>query len=87
MIRTSGADQLVVCFLGQGDSAYFFSSRRLHTRYIGDWSSDVCSSDLLAHDLVLEEDSLSFDESSLDDESLTVDDGLARSEERRVGKE
>src|SRR5437762_2932368 len=25
----------------------FFSSRRLHTRYIGDWSSDVCSSDLL----------------------------------------
>src|SRR5437762_9225273 len=28
----------VVCF--------FFSSRRRHTRYIGDWSSDVCSSDL-----------------------------------------
>src|SRR5437764_3834552 len=24
----------------------FFSSRRRHTRYIGDWSSDVCSSDL-----------------------------------------
>src|SRR5437763_622778 len=23
----------------------FFSSRRRHTRYIGDWSSDVCSSD------------------------------------------
>ena len=23
-----------------------FSSRRRHTRYIGDWSSDVCSSDL-----------------------------------------
>src|SRR5437762_10687680 len=30
---------LVMCF--------FFSSRRRHTRYIGDWSSDVCSSDLL----------------------------------------
>src|SRR5437762_8149361 len=28
----------VICF--------FFSSRRRHTRYIGDWSSDVCSSDL-----------------------------------------
>src|SRR6266487_1610451 len=28
----------VVCF--------FFSSRRRHTRWTGDWSSDVCSSDL-----------------------------------------
>src|SRR5437763_3531276 len=27
-------------------AAFFFSSRRRHTRYIGDWSSDVCSSDL-----------------------------------------
>src|SRR3712207_6931950 len=25
---------------------YFFSSRRRHTRYWRDWSSDVCSSDL-----------------------------------------
>src|SRR5437763_1630461 len=25
---------------------FFFTSRRRHTRYIGDWSSDVCSSDL-----------------------------------------
>src|ERR1017187_999212 len=25
---------------------FFFSSRRRHPRYIGDWSSDVCSSDL-----------------------------------------
>src|SRR5437762_6350609 len=30
-------------------SAFFFSSRRRHTRYIGDWSSDVCSSDLQRH--------------------------------------
>src|SRR5690348_18187837 len=29
---------LVLCF--------FFSSRRRHTRWTGDWSSDVCSSDL-----------------------------------------
>src|SRR5437764_8125872 len=29
-------------------SFFFFSSRRRHTRYIGDWSSDVCSSDLRA---------------------------------------
>src|SRR3712207_8816483 len=25
---------------------FFYSSRRLHTRYWRDWSSDVCSSDL-----------------------------------------
>src|SRR5258707_7658701 len=27
---------------------FFFSSRRRHTRYWRDWSSDVCSSDLCA---------------------------------------
>src|SRR5438045_5180065 len=27
---------------------FFFSSRRLHTRCLSDWSSDVCSSDLTA---------------------------------------
>src|SRR5690348_17894526 len=26
--------------------SFFFSSRRRHTRWTGDWSSDVCSSDL-----------------------------------------
>src|SRR5437879_5466820 len=30
---------------------FFFSSRRRHTRYIGDWSSDVCSSDLVSFKL------------------------------------
>src|SRR3712207_7953535 len=30
--------------------SFFFSSRRRHTRYWRDWSSDVCSSDL-AHEL------------------------------------
>src|SRR5438445_9394408 len=28
------------------DYVFFFSSRRRHTRYWRDWSSDVCSSDL-----------------------------------------
>src|SRR5690606_40972330 len=28
-------------------SCFFFSSRRRHTRFSRDWSSDVCSSDLL----------------------------------------
>src|SRR5688572_32082109 len=29
-------------------SSFFFSSRRRHTRFDCDWSSDVCSSDLTA---------------------------------------
>src|SRR2546429_5110942 len=32
--------------LAVGDSVFFFSSRRRHTRCSRDWSSDVCSSDL-----------------------------------------
>src|SRR5437870_11537938 len=30
-----------------GSESFFFSSRRRHTRWPRDWSSDVCSSDLL----------------------------------------
>src|SRR5437762_11589154 len=36
----------VVIFTTSLKVALFFSSRRRHTTYIGDWSSDVCSSDL-----------------------------------------
>src|SRR5690606_40745770 len=32
---------------------FFFSSRRRHTRFSRDWSSDVCSSDLVATSLGL----------------------------------
>src|SRR5437762_3930626 len=39
------AEELDEC-VGAGSVVFFFSSRRRHTRYIGDWSSDVCSSDL-----------------------------------------
>src|SRR5690348_17777195 len=35
---------MLVCY-------FFFSSRRRHTRWTGDWSSDVCSSDLTEVDL------------------------------------
>src|SRR3990167_10896700 len=35
-----GGSNLLTCF---------FSSRRRHTRFDCDWSSDVCSSDLLGH--------------------------------------
>src|SRR5690606_39742980 len=32
---------------------FFFSSRRRHTRFSRDWSSDVCSSDVAAEYLVI----------------------------------
>src|SRR3712207_4242389 len=35
-------------YLLSHDLVFFFSSRRRHTRYWRDWSSDVCSSDLVA---------------------------------------
>src|SRR5439155_18060450 len=64
---------------------FFFSSRRRHTSWPRDWSSDVCSSDLLSrryrgHEvrvLVLED---GFEYEGRQYASL-------RSEERRVGKE
>src|SRR5215475_5631282 len=34
---------------------FFFSSRRRHTRFSRDWSSDVCSSDLPAQPVAIEE--------------------------------
>src|SRR3712207_8960887 len=72
---------------------FFFSSRRRHTRYWRDWSSDVCSSDLLAvehHDrLEAVPVVVGVEQPQL---LLAVDrvEGVAhveRSEERRVGKE
>src|SRR6266487_4154621 len=42
-------------------SFFFFSSRRRHTRWTGDWSSDVCSSDLqAAYGQILTPDALDF---------------------------
>src|SRR3712207_8520873 len=35
---------------GRQEKCIFFSSRRRHTSYWRDWSSDVCSSDLLSFD-------------------------------------
>src|SRR5436189_4654309 len=39
-------DPVDVLILMDEPAFFFFSSRRRHTRDIGDWSSDVCSSDL-----------------------------------------
>src|SRR5690606_40643400 len=33
---------------------FFFSSRRRHTRFSRDWSSDVCSSDLGLHEIIIQ---------------------------------
>src|SRR5690348_17957950 len=43
MRRNSSVKLLVIPI-----NLFFFSSRRRHTRWTGDWSSDVCSSDLVA---------------------------------------
>src|SRR5690606_41781177 len=76
---------------------FFFSSRRRHTRFSRDWSSDVCSSDLRFVELAQEinatmptyvvrraQDILNQDAKALRGSRVLV---LGRSEERRVGKE
>src|SRR5215208_7818151 len=59
-----------------GVNNFFFSSRRRHTRWPRDWSSDVCSSDL----------SWGWS-SSLNRFPISGASPSNRSEERRVGKE
>src|SRR5437762_14074548 len=72
---------------------FFFSSRRRHTRYIGDWSSDVCSSDLSASNRAFASslDDYEREAKALFDALQARDNGalwnFKRSEERRVGKE
>src|SRR5437763_14258120 len=66
---------------------FFFSSRRRHTRYIGDWSSDVCSSDLGgAARVELVSEVLWWGKRGTEVGAIRLT-GPARSEERRVGKE
>src|SRR5690625_7872493 len=79
--------------------SFFFSSRRRHTRWPRDWSSDVCSSDLglreVRAELVEHERAgrLPLGGAAGGRRLLALvarqalDDLLARSEERRVGKE
>src|SRR5437870_12829849 len=65
---------------------FFFSSRRRHTRWPRDWSSDVCSSDLVHLGVVLQH----FRVDGQPVRGRRLDHGHvagARSEERRVGKE
>src|SRR5438309_4107684 len=43
---TRGSEGPALGSASTGKCAFFFSSRRRHTRWNCDWSSDVCSSDL-----------------------------------------
>src|SRR5688572_31618432 len=78
----SRATEQEVSAIGAGTECtmFFFSSRRRHTRFDCDWSSDVCSSDLQA---VLISDR-GIEEGERAHHHLRR---VARSEERRVGKE
>src|SRR5438270_12922058 len=80
---------------------FFFSSRRRHTRFDCDWSSDVCSSDLDGGVTETKVEIKKMLEAKIPDMPLQADDILFvpvsggkifaartfRSEERRVGKE
>src|SRR5439155_18742198 len=89
---------------------FFFSSRRRHTRWPRDWSSDVCSSDLnTARGALVDEnvlvralqegwiagaavdafavEPLPADHALRKAPNVLLTPHLARSEERRVGKE
>src|SRR5688572_33340891 len=66
---------------------FFFSSRRRHTRFDCDWSSDVCSSDL-EHEV----DPVPCPQDAQEpehggDRGAEIPEQAGRSEERRVGKE
>src|SRR5690554_7387365 len=70
---------------------FFFSSRRRHTRCGRDWSSDVCSSDLVGHLAMLLALGMLDALGAWFAARLYLDGAVwpavARSEERRVGKE
>src|SRR5690625_5732116 len=76
---------------------FFFSSRRRHTRWPRDWSSDVCSSDLVPTKLEFDGDSViveifghkAFSSSRVvrAGNDFYMEYQFVRSEERRVGKE
>src|SRR5688572_33420803 len=69
--------------------SFFFSSRRRHTRFDCDWSSDVCSSDLVlpAIPFMLGIYSIYISLRNSKVMIVTTNDKSFRSEERRVGKE
>src|SRR5690348_18258249 len=69
-------------------SGFFFTSTRRHTRWTGDWSSDVCSSDLRTATGQVSP-ATAFADRKIHREFLGPNGSWnkQRSEERRVGKE
>src|SRR5690348_18498941 len=63
---------------------FFFSSRRRHTRWTGDWSSDVCSSDLPTRACASRQRACA--PSRRRSSRSAAKSAPPRSEERRVGK-
>src|SRR5207237_5277300 len=68
-----------------GGRFFFFSSRRRHTRFKCDWSSDVCSSDL--DGAPEREEPAGPGGGAVARRGNGPRGGRSRSEERRVGKE
>src|SRR5260370_42083260 len=64
---------------------FFFSSRRRHTRFKCDWSSDVCSSDLMFTNSGFAKTN-SHPIPGMPQTVLISEKAKWRSEERRVGK-
>src|SRR5690606_39807841 len=84
---TSIRDSRIVIFSGL-TCIFFFSSRRRHTRFSRDWSSDVCSSDL-RKSVTADIDKQTANVATRTQMLYLVTPRLRgeRSEERRVGKE
>src|SRR5690606_40604643 len=61
-------------------SFFFFSSRRRHTRFSRDWSSDVCSSDLTKHAITGLTKSIALDGRPFDIACGQIDIGNALTE-------
>src|SRR3546814_1284809 len=75
---------------------FFFKQKTAYEMRISDWSSDVCSSDLTANGFEASDPQLAMSQAYADDlptlvarvaDSQDLPTDLARSEERRVGKE
>src|SRR5690348_18184207 len=66
---------------------FFFSSRRRHTRWTGDWSSDVCSSDLVEEIASIEglDEDVATELQSRATEALDRREPASREERRSLG--
>src|SRR5690606_40925958 len=83
-IAVAGRQLVGLCYIDYPGMSFFFSSRRRHTRFSRDWSSDVCSSDLSHSKWLAGYYGNSY---ALIADAIESSADVVRSEERRVGKE